>query len=185
MVWDSWRKGQGANSLHWVLPPCFAFLSAHISEKPLSLFPLFFVTMGNGSPYGLPSFPYPLLFLSHAGLQSKSMVWVCYWVFAASVVLQPDGMTMCKCERLQPLYIPSAVLSAGTPKRSLGRIGHNWRGLKTQFPLSFIGTAPFTTTSGRMPFYAQQNQEKPMKCGWNLSFIAMGNLPSFELDVRN
>lgn len=65
---------------------------------------------------------------------------------------------------LLPLYILSAVLPAEKPKRSLGRIGHNWRVLKTQFSLSFIGMVPFTTISGRMPLCAQENQEKPMKC---------------------
>lgn len=129
--------------------------------------------MGKGSTYCLHPFLYPFLFLSHAGLQSKVMVWVC-WGFAAGVVLQPDVSTMFKYECSQPLYIPSAVPSAEIPKRSLGRIGHNWRVLKTEFPLSFIGTVPFTTLSGRMPLCAQQNEEKPMKWGWNLSFIAMG-----------
>lgn len=72
-----------------------------------------------------------------------------------------------------PLYILSAAVPAEKPKRPLGRIGHNWRVLKTQFSVSFIGMVPFTAISGRVPLCAQQNQEKPMKCVAEVFFLLL------------
>lgn len=95
--------------------------------------------------------------------------------FTASVVRQPDAVTMFKCEWLQPLLHPFSSSFCRNPQEAFRKNWSQLKVLKTQFSLFFIGTVPFTTISGRMPLCDQQNQEKPLKCGWNHSLLQWGS----------
>lgn len=161
-VWCSW-KGRDKGG---IARTGFTCLSSHFREAGQPLFTSFHY---NGQWHHLLPPPFsvskPCRQDSSQNLRSG---------FAACVALQPDAVTVFKCEWMQPLSHPFSSSFCRNPQEAFRKNRSHLKVLKTQFPLFFTWTVPFTTISGRMPLCDQQNREKTQKCGWNLSFIAMG-----------